>query len=423
MALNDLPIVSFRGLRDAFQASYAKLEDTLTSSGYEIATAEEDAVDIAGRITELSEALQAIESSERHPGVMVSVRHQAASLLQTYLAQQEISPEKLREAESGGYEAQFDPNDWFGWAGSFFTWWKKINPHKFLDAGPIPETIGNSVRVALLSDWGTGLYGAPVCANSIAQDASGFGLVMHLGDVYYSGDEKEIEKRLLSEWPSVPNAVNRALNGNHEMYTGGKAYFEIALPSFQQKASYFALQNDHWLLVALDSAYEDHDLAAPQIDWLNGLLKQAENRKTILFCHHQPYSLFEKQGPRLAAKLAPILLQKRVFAWYWGHEHRCALYEPHSAWGFRGRCIGHSGFPEFRESFLGPTPPKSVWKQFPSKNLVPGALVLDGPNPHIKGHENEYGPHGYVVLEFSDQNMEELICDADGTVLRREALA
>ena len=54
--------------------------------------------------------------------------------------------------------------------------------------------------------------------------------------------------------------MNRALNGNHEMYSGGFGYFKLILPAFEQDSSYFALQNEHWLLVGLDTAYVDHDM-------------------------------------------------------------------------------------------------------------------------------------------------------------------
>jgi hypothetical protein len=44
--------------------------------------------------------------------------------------------------------------------------------------------------------------------------------------------------------------------------------------------------------------------------------------------------------------------------------------------------------------------------------------VLDGPNPYIRGHEKEYGPHGYVRLEFDRPRLNEVILDADGSPLR-----
>ena len=43
------------------------------------------------------------------------------------------------------------------------------------------------------------------------------------------------------------------------------------------------------------------------------------------------------------------------------------------------------------------------------KKLVPGGLVLDGPNPYIAGHVSMYGPHGHMTLEFQGQDLIEVV--------------
>ncbi len=173
----------------------------------------------------------------------------------------------------------------------------------------------------------------------------------------------------------------------------------------------------------MDTAYADHDLYADQVPWLQSLLAQAGDRRLILFSHHQPYSLLDVQGPKLVAKLDQYLQNKRIFAWYWGHEHHCVLYDEHPAWGVRGRCIGHGGFPYFRQSGFGNAPAKPVWIRLTSKNLVPGGEILDGRNPYIQGHEDEYGPHGYAVLEFDGPRLNESIVDPEGDTVRSRDLA
>src|SRR5262249_22137300 len=160
----------------------------------------------------------------------------------------------------------------------------------------------------------------------------GYQLFLHLGDVYYSGTPSEVKERFLALWPRRAGAFSRALNSNHEMYTGGHAYFNQTLKEFEQSSSCFALQNDHWLLVRLDCAYQEHDFAMNQGSWLAGLVAAAGKRKVVLFCHHQPYSLFESQGPKLVEKLDGLLSAGRIFAWYWGHEHRCVVYDKHPLW-------------------------------------------------------------------------------------------
>ncbi len=287
---------------------------------------------------------------------------------------------------------------------------------------PTPANVPNSFRTAVFGDWGTGLYGAPVLARTIAADKRNFQILLHLGDTYYSGDNDEIRERLLTVWPNVPGAVNRTLNGSHEMYTGGHGYFDLALRQFGQHSSCFAFQNDHWILAGLDTAYVDHDLYGEQVAWLESLLAQSDDRRLILFSHHQPYSLLDVQGPKLVAKLAPYLENKRIFAWYWVHEHHCVLYDEYPTWGVRGRCIGHGGFPYSREAGFGNAPVKPLWVRLATKNLMPGGEILDCRNPCIQGHEDEYGPHGFAVLEFDGPHLAESMVDPEGDAVRSQDL-
>lgn len=141
------------------------------------------------------------------------------------------------------------------------------------------------------------------------------------------------------------------------MYTGGHSYFDTALPCFGQTSSYFAMQNNSWVLAGLDTSYtadfggQDGHLDDEQVQWLRGIVSAAGDRKLVLFSHHQPFSLLESnRGGNLAAELKEFLEARRVFAWYWGHEHYCVLYDRHPAYGFYGRCLGHGGMPEVRKA-------------------------------------------------------------------------
>lgn len=368
-------------------------------------------------LRDLENALPLIQAEREQPGVMVTTRDQTSSMLQTFLAQQARQVGKMQSGPSKTLEAKFDSNDILGWFGSFFSWWKKIHPHPWIAGDPAPAAFPDAARIALLADWGTGLYGAPHCAQSIQNDCAGYYMIMHLGDVYYSGNDDEMKGRFLDLWPKVEGALNRGLNGNHEMYTGGKAYFDTALKQFGQSASYFALQNEHWLLACLDTAYADHDLAGDQAAWLTNLIGNAGARKLVLFSHHQPYSLMDVQGPKLVMKLQQHLASGRIHAWYWGHEHHCVVYDAHPTFGLRGRCIGHSGFPEFRKADWCAAPAEPSWRRLDSTTNSPGGHVLDGCNEYIEGHETEYAPHGYVTLEFENNNLTEFIHQADGRVI------
>jgi hypothetical protein len=274
-----------------------------------------------------------------------------------------------------------------------------------------------------LGDWGTGLYGAPACAASIERDGD-YDLLLHLGDVYYSGTPKEVRENFLELWPSVPGAVSRAVNSNHEMYSGGEGLFKETLPAFGQQSTPFAVETDDWLLVGLDSAYHEHDLTDDQPDWLERLIAAAGERRVVLFCHHQPFSLLSGQGPKLVSKLSAALDGGRIFAWYWGHEHRCVVYDRHPVWGVHGRCVGHSGMPYFRDdvSAYPPEQGDERWRRIPAKHLVPSGLLLDAPNPYVPGHEARYGPNGYLTLEFDGSSFNEVVRAPDGSVLRQAEL-
>lgn len=371
----------------------------------------------AAEVSEMSRALKLLSGVQGPPGVMATVQDELTSNLQTFIALQAEQRGRLAPSSNDTLEAKFDEHDILGWTGSFFTWWHKLNPFDWR-VPDTPQQLPESFRLALFGDWATGLYGAPKVAEAIARDKDGYQVVLHLGDTYYSGTDGEVKDRLVKFWPKIAGATNRSLNGNHEMYTGGRAYFSAIQP-FGQTSSYFAMQNKHWILAALDTSYDDHDLHGEQATWVKALADASPEKKLLLFSHHQPFSLLDNQGPKLVAKLETLFTSKRIYAWYWGHEHHCVLYGPHKLYGLRGRCVGHGGFPYFRETkVLGnDPPPKPAWKRLDSQNLVPFGRVLDGSNPYIEGHEKEYGPHGYMTLEFDEDDLFEIVHDADGTRL------
>ena len=398
-------------------------------SGYEAFESDEPPAsddEAAALFESYTRALKILEADQRHSGVFVAPDDQFTSLLQSHLAESALQMGKVEQTDDG-LEAQFDEHDVLGWAKSLFTWWKKIRPHKWRVAPDAAENMPNKVRVAILGDWGTGMYGAPACAKSIEADAKGYQLLLHLGDVYYSGTDKEIADRFLKLWPKVPGAINRACNSNHEMYTGGYAYYDQTLKKFEQQASYFALQNDHWLLVGLDSAYKEWELANDQVAWLKNLIQNAGNRRVMLFSHHQPFSWKETPNSKLQSMMGELLTQKKVFGWYFGHEHRCMIYDQHPVFGMYGRLVGHSGYPYFAdETDAGSVgtkgPQDAVLRRVEQRNMVPGGLILEGPNPYIPKHEMEYGPNGYMTLEIDGEHLNEVVQMPNGETIHEKQL-
>ena len=391
--------------------------------------------------------------SEINPQVLHTPQHQTASRLQTHIVSQAAQKKdglaqffldierKILEC----FEVKFSPEDWPEWAASFFTWVPTIVRAVRPPADPNPEAIPNSFAVGVLGDFGTGLYGAPVCSQSIVGNwnTSPYQLMLHLGDIYYSATSDEMIDRLQQFWPATP-AINRALNGNHEMYTGGISYFGAVLRDFNQKSSYFAMQNDHWILVGLDTAYDQDQegllghagvLTDEQINWLRPIVAARENRKVVLFTHHQPFSQAEENnGGNLMRQLHEFLDAKAIFAWYWGHEHRCLLYDPYPVYGFHGRCVGHAGFPDSPPDLKG-TGDSNLglkWKHYPAKTAkddqghdapVPAASIYVAPNIYIPNFANDFTPNGFMRLEFEDDHLIEDVREPDNNTIYRRELA
>jgi hypothetical protein len=369
--------------------------------------------------------------------VLTTPHHAPSARLQSLIASGEAASPKFAPLPTGGLEARFDTHDWFGWATVAWAKLKHLRPHRMLrPSHAVPTPFPDSGRIALLGDWGTGLYGAPAIAKSITADPDPFAMLLHLGDVYYSGTTKEIRERFLDLWPKRPDAINRALNSNHEMYSGGEPYFRDTLAQFSQESSYFAFQNAQWTLIGLDVAYRDHAIDDEQVAWLREILAQAADRKVILFSHHQLYSHFESQGSKLWSHpgFGEILRSKRIFAWYWGHEHRCTIFEqPDQRFGLYGRCIGHSGMPQNRSETQGLPRANGTqfaradWRRSPAQeregNGLSSCLTLEGENPFIKGEEHKFTPHGYAVLTLDGPVLREQILDPTGAEIYANTLA
>ena len=403
-----------------------------SSEGFESAIASDEDAALQEKVgAGLQEAVALFEAETERGGVMFAPDHEAASLLQSFLAESASGNiadfqkgGRLDLNPDGGFEAKFDNHDIAGWAASLFTWWKRlVKKHEFLSPPPMPTPMPDHARIAVLGDWGSGRYGAPISAATIQAATPAYDVLLHLGDVYYSGTNKEVQERFLDLWPKVPGAISRAINSNHEMYSGGEGYFGKTLPQFHQDSSCFALENTHFLFVGLDTGYEEHDLTDEQVPWLTELVEGAEKKqqKVVLLSHHQPFSALEKQGTKLVAKLGPLLTNKRIFAWYWGHEHRAVLYDRHPRWGLFGRLIGHSGFPYFRDKLderplISKNSDGSEWRKLVREGL-PDGRILGGQNRYVKGEEHKFGPNGHLSLELAGPSIRETVHAPNGDVL------
>jgi hypothetical protein len=244
-------------------------------------------------------------------------------------------------------------------------------PHAWPDRdGPVVPMADDS-RLILVGDWGSGVPRAEKVATAMRlfveesakrhQECH----VIHLGDVYYCGWRREYERRFLGDalWPVRKVLKDRVgswcLNANHEMYSGGYDYFGYLLQeerfARQQGCSHFALENSHWQIVGLDTAYSEWGLHGEQLPWLARLRKSAPKKAGMLLSHHQPFCAYSRTDPNLLATLRPVIDEDLIRAWFFGHEHKCVIYKPHQGIEYP-RLVGHGGVPVYAYS-NGATPP------------------------------------------------------------------
>jgi len=390
----------------------------------------------------IARAFEALREASDRDGAFGVADDRLASLIQAEIAEH---PERYlaqtvpfeRQATDGPHyqEAKFDHSD-PGWYRALVPWLRSAlkrparddRPPCHADPAPIPP----DAKLALFGDWGTGDAAAVAVSDRITHHGD-YDVAVHLGDTYYVGSEKEIRGNLVAHLPR-PKAggLVRLCSSNHEMYSGGKPFYDIALPAVGQESTVFALQNDDWLFLGLDTGFKDGRIDDEQQAWLAQAVAAAGTRRLVLLCHHNPWSTGERADPDLVEDLAPAFAHG-VTAWYWGHVHACELYEPTAVGSgattaMHGRCIGHGGFP-YRRLAVPQPPTITTDKAGTTLHTVAGAgerptaLVLDGPNEHRGDEWQDLGPNGFLRLELRGRGLVEVLYAPDGTELWRGTIA
>jgi hypothetical protein len=253
----------------------------------------------------------------------------------------------------------------------------------------------DTAKIAILGDWGTGMNDAIVLLQQIAANFQP-DVLIHLGDIYYSGlpseDSGHFSALINEVWPSNPPLVF-TLDGNHDRYAGNAGGYYPLIASLNQKAglpqpnSYFALRNNFWQFVAMDTGYHDADpltvnsnltyLEQSEIDWhldkirnngagINASINPSGVRGTVLLSHNQLMSFtglgYNPAGqplavnPNLANPFASVF--DLIDFWLWGHEHDLCIFAPYSMGPGQplppGRCIGASAVPVFTPEATSP---------------------------------------------------------------------
>ncbi|QGZ58931.1 metallophosphoesterase family protein [Paraburkholderia acidiphila] len=306
-----------------------------------------------------------------------------------------------------------------GWAEAAACWLEHIPPGKKATFSNAPQTITipNSVSIAIAGDWGTGVDyrtdGQQAPAGKIADRIRSLSptYTIHLGDVYYAGTSPEENENFLAAWPSG-SAGSFTLNSNHDMYSGGNGYFNSTLADasfhLQKGCSYFALQNDNWLIIGLDTAYYANQMQLYQNGWLDAqqcaflqqTLDNAKHCRTILLTHHNGLSTDGATLCGLWGQIAPLFSDREVW-WYWGHQHAGAVYIDHG--NVHPRCCGHGAIPAGAPTQLDSSP-SAIWhenREVPDL-LYPGRvyngfvfLTIDGNSPLKEAFIDEDGTQVY----------------------------
>ena len=279
-------------------------------------------------------------------------------------------------------------------------------------------TVADDARILLVGDWGSGTVRARAVSEQMKLELDAGRAVgreqhvVHLGDVDHTGSRRQYEQNFLANWPVDAGQGISSYNmvGNHDMYEGGFAYYELCLadPRFaaQEGRSAFALRSNAWQFLALDSAYEDEALHGGQTQWVLDELAANPGHRTALLSHHQLFSAYEECPGRLSADIQPVLDTGRVDAWFWAHEHRCLTYEPYLGVGFSS-CVGHGGIPEYlvsmdRDELLAPL--RYDYRQKWGTGIEP------------------WNTFGFVVLELDGKTLRMHYIDEYGTQHHEERL-
>jgi hypothetical protein len=388
---------------------------------------------------------QTDQQSPEHPFVS---RDPTISLLQTSLEDEARKQDAVVVKKQGGpfahivatvesflHPERFGPHDdrWVTGVGAAMLDRLSKGNHKF---NPVPaeHTIADDARVVVVGDWGSGLPRALDVAKLMAEevaDALANGRqahVIHLGDTYYSGDPVEYRRRVLAPWPVTPDQMNGgvtswALNGNHDMYSGGFGYFDTQLQGDDRFAkqrspdgkatSFFRIKNSHWDLIGLDTSWDSDVLSMgqkgvlhdPQAQFVERWAGESDRRKMLL-SHHQLVSAYDAGdlGAVLPAKLGPVL--PKIDAWLWGHEHRCMAFKPAQGQPGVMRCIGHGGVPIPASARTGPLPEPGLWEETGT----------------FDEHDGAWHRFGFAVLDFAGPVIDIRYRDDGGEETRAERI-
>jgi hypothetical protein len=318
---------------------------------------------------------------------------------------------------SGKYQ-YLDP----GWLEAAAEWLEHMLTGKYaFSTTPVTLQIPNDIQIGLAGDWGTGDWRTPAnpAPSTDVRNHMAFlqpHLTIHLGDTYYAGTESEVQHLLTNVWPRGPIGA-LALNSPHQMYSGAGPYFNaINKPPFeiQKGCSYFALENDNWVIAGLDSAYHSdpeqlyqdgvlfpREGPQPQMDFLKAQV--AKGKKMIILTHHNGLAQDGLTQTDLWGQVMSAFPDNAgPNYWYWAHVHCGAVYQDqkNGEANVSCRCCGHGGLPCAAAPEMAKKANVFWYEDRPAHDPDIALRVLNG----------------FVMLYLHGRNIDEVFYDENGGI-------
>lgn len=292
-----------------------------------------------------------------------------------------------------------------------------------INEGVMEYKIPNDAKVAIIGDWGTGMQDAACLLDTIlAQHQPD--VIIHLGDIYYSGTKEECHNHFLAVFEAAFQKHGKpipvfTIPGNHDYYCFGYDYYAMvetlnpAFPNATQKTSYFCLRTEDggWQFLGMDTGFEDANpvdavdpfYSSPSIqdsekEWHIDKLEHFAGA-TILLSHHQLFSAADRLNGVCSDYYSYPFLNKRLFdifhpyfgnkiaCWYWGHEHNQIIFNDFLYGLPKGRLLGASAYEEATNEDPYKTNPCAPF------------------NESVKlKYSDGYYDHGYAILDFAGRS-------------------
>ena len=191
----------------------------------------------------------------------------------------------------------------------------------------ISEEADTDITMGIAADWAS--FTPQSAYVGMKMNEKNFQYTIHLGDTYYSGQDKELADNFgagindFGYWPRGTKGCF-ALAGNHEMFSSGQAWFDMVRAPYRgfgmripgtgsftgQPAPFFCFLTESWCVLGLDTGYQsltraflrfnpdNASLNFPDemMNWLIQYVKpKIQNRGIVVLTHHQYISAFKNE--------------------------------------------------------------------------------------------------------------------------------